>query len=86
MALAAAVAFPAGAGKDTVALITLVSPVAVKPSCALFTKAVLVAPRFVKVATPELAVAVAVPVNIHAPASSLDAVTTVALSPVQILP
>ena len=85
-ALAVAVALPAGAGKVTVVLVTLTSPVAVKPSCALFTCALFVAPRFVKVATPLLAVAVVVPVSVHVPTSSLAAVTTVALSLVHVLP
>ena len=84
--LAVAVALPAGAGKVTVALVNLVITPDVNPSCALLTRAIFVAPRFVKVATPLLAVAVVVPVSVHVPVSSLAAVTTVALSLVQVLP
>ena len=76
----------AGAGRLIDELVVWVSPVASKASCAPVTAAVLVAPRPAKVATPTLAVAVGDPVRVHKPASFLDAVTTVALSFVQVLP
>ena len=76
----------AGAGKLTVVLVTSFITPDVNPSRALLTAVVFVAPRPVNVATPEIAVAVVVPVRLHEPASFLATVTTVELLELHIFP